>query len=147
MNLLQIGILVFCFIETLNIIILYFKPNSTMGNGVGVFDSYNELIEDPKSTEFIKYLTNWVAGCKLIFIMVGIVVVIFGNYNTQIFTVLALIISILSFYWRLFPAIKRLDKANRISPKGYSKTLNYMIMAFVLGFSIILIIEIFKNLL
>lgn len=147
MNLLQIGILVFCFIETLNIIILYFKPNSTMGNGVGVFDSYNELIEDPKSTEFIKYLTNWVAGCKLIFIMVGIVVVIFGNYNTQIFTVLALIISILSFYWRLFPAIKRLDKSNRISPKGYSKTLNYMIISFVLGFSIILMIEIFKNVL
>jgi hypothetical protein len=144
MNILQIGISVFCFIETLNIIMLYFKPKSKIGNGVGVFNAYHESVKDPKTSEFIHYLVNWVAGAKLIFIMVGIVVVIFGNYNTQLFTTIALIISILSFYWKLFPAIKRLDKKGEISPKGYSKTLNFMILSFVLGFTIILIVEIIR---
>ena len=141
MNILQIGIIVFCFIETLNILILYFKPESTIGNGVGVFNKYHELRNDPKQKEFVDYLVNWVAGAKLIFIMVGTVVVIFGNYYTQLFTVVALIVSILSFYWKLFPAIKRLDQQGEITPKGYHVTLNYMILAFILGFVFILIID------
>lgn len=142
MNLLQIGISVFVFIEFLNIIMLYFMPESKMGNGVGVFNDYLKLKEDNEVNDFVGYLINWVAGAKLIFIMIGIVVVIFGNYNTQLFTVLALIISILSFYWRLFPTIKKLDKKGKINPKGYSKTLNYMILSFVIGFSIILLVSI-----
>jgi hypothetical protein len=143
MNILQIGIIVFVFIEFLNIIMLYFIPESKIGNGVGVFNSYHEVIKDPKTEDFVKYLINWVAGAKLIFIMIGIVVVIFGNHNTQLFTVVALILSILSFYWRLFPTIKKLDKRDEISPKGYSKTLNYMILSFIVGFVVILLVELF----
>lgn len=142
MNILEIGISVFVFIEFLNIMMLYFMPESKMGNGVGVFNDYLELKENKDVNDFVGYLINWVAGAKLIFIMVGIVVVIFGNYNTQLFTVVALIISILSFYWRLFPTIKKLDEAGKINPKGYYKTLNYMILAFVIGFSIILVISV-----
>ena len=138
MNILQIGISVFIFIETLNIIMLYFYPGSKKGNGVGVFKAYEEL----KDNRFVQYLINWVAGTKLIFIMVGLVVVIWGNRETQIFTVVALIISILSFYWRLFPIIKELDQRQEISPQGYYKTLNYMILSFLIGFGIILIIGI-----
>ena len=117
-------------------------PGSKMGNGVGVFNDYHTLNENEDSKEFVGYLINWVAGAKLIFIMIGIVVVIFGNYNTQLYTVVALIISILSFYWRLFPTIKRLDHQEKISPKGYYKTLNYMILSFVIGFFVILIVSI-----
>ena len=142
MNILQIGISVFVFIEFLNIMMLYFMPGSKMGNGVGVFNDYHTLNENEDSKEFVGYLINWVAGAKLIFIMIGIVVVIFGNYNTQLYTVVALIISILSFYWRLFPTIKRLDHQEKISPKGYYKTLNYMILSFVIGFCVILIVSI-----
>ena len=138
MLILQIGISIFIFIEFLNIIILYFQPTSTKGNGIGVFDSYNNIKDENK--EFITYLVNWVAGAKLIFVMVGIVVVIFGNYMTQLFTVVAMIISILSFYWKLFPAIKRLDMKGELTPKGYSKTLNYMIVSFITGFIVILVI-------
>ncbi len=145
MNLLEIGISVFCFIEILNITILYFKPESSIGNGVGVFNKYHELIENPTQKEFVNYLVNWVAGAKLIFIMVGLVVVVFGNYYTQLFTVIALIISILSFYWKLFPAIKKLDKQGEITPKGYYVTLNYMIIAFVFGFAAILVVELVKH--
>jgi len=141
MNILQIGISVFVFIEFLNIMMLYFMPESKMGNGVGVFNDYLELKDNDKVNDFVGYLINWVAGAKLIFIMIGIVVVVFGNYDTQLFTVVALIISILSFYWRLYPAIRKLDKENKISPKGYYKTLNYMIISFVIGFVIVLIIS------
>ena len=142
MNILEIGISVFVFIEFLNIIMLYFMPESKMGNGVGVFNDYFDLKENKEVNDFIGYLINWVAGAKLIFIMIGIVVVIFGNYNTQLFTVVALIISILSFYWRLFPTIKKLDKAGKISPTGYYKTLHYMILSFVIGFVIVLVVSI-----
>ena len=142
MNILQIGISIFVFIEFLNILMLYFMPDSKIGNGVGVFNDYLELKANPEVNDFVGYLINWVAGAKLIFIMIGIVVVVFGNYNTQLFTVVALIISILSFYWRLFPTIKKLDKSNKISPVGYYKTLNYMILSFVIGFIVILIVSI-----
>jgi len=142
MNILQIGIIVFIFIEFLNIMLLYFQPSSRMGNAVGVFNAYEESKNYPKIHIFIGYLINWVAGAKLIFIMVGIVVVLFGNYNTQLFTVIALIVSILSFYWRLFPTIKKLDIDGEITPKGYYKTLNYMILSFIIGFIIVLVISI-----
>jgi hypothetical protein len=142
MNILQIGISVFVFIEFLNIIMLYFMPESKIGNGVGVFNDYLDVKENSEVSDFVGYLINWVAGAKLIFIMIGIVVVVFGNYNTQLFTVVALILSILSFYWRLFPTIKKLDKAGKISPSGYYKTLNYMILSFVIGFIIVLVVSI-----
>ncbi len=144
MNVSQIGILIFIIIECLNVLMLYFKPDSKIGNGVGVFNAYHDSIKEDKTKDFVKYLINWVAGAKLIFIMIGIVVIIFGDDLTQLFTVVALIISILSFYWRLFPTIKKLDKRDEISPKGYSKTLNYMILSFVIGFSIVLLVEIIR---
>lgn len=140
MNILEIGITVFVFIEFLNIVMLYFIPESKKGNGVGVFNDYHQLIANNDVNDFVGYLINWVAGAKLIFIMIGIVVVIFGNYNTQLFTVFALIVSILSFYWRLFPTILKLDKAGKISPKGYSKILNVMILSFIIGFVLVLVI-------
>lgn len=139
MNILQIGILIFTIIETGNIMMLYFMPGSRMGNGVGVFNAWHEVQKDEKYLPIVTYLVNWVAGAKLIFIMIGIVVIIFGNYMTQLFTVIALILSILSFYWRLFPAIKKMDANGQITPAGYSKTLGYMITAFIVGFVIVLI--------
>ena len=141
MNLLEIGILVFVIIEFLNILMLYWNPGSKKGNGVGVFNAYEEAKENTKVFSLIEYLINWVAGAKLIFIMIGIVVIIFGNYYTQLFTVVALIISIASFYFRLFPIIKTLDNKGEITPQGYARTLNYMILSFMAGFVIILIIS------
>ncbi|PAT01352.1 hypothetical protein CI105_07170 [Candidatus Izimaplasma bacterium ZiA1] len=142
MNSLQIGITVFIFIEFLNICILYFQPLSKKGNGVGIFEDYVNLSENDDYKDFVGYLINWVAGAKLIFIFIGIVVVVFGNYNTQLFTVLALILSILSFYWKLYPTIKILDKKGKINPRGYYKTLNYMILTFILGFLTVFLVNI-----
>lgn len=141
MNLLQIGILIFCFIESLNVFILYINPTFKYGNGVGVFNDYHDLSTSPETSDFTNYLVNWVAGTKLIFILVGIVVAIFGNYNVQFYTVIALIVSILSFYYRLYPIIRRLDANGKLTPKGYSKTLNIMIISFLLMFVVIILIE------
>ena len=132
MNILQIGILVFVLIETMNIVTLYFYPGSKKGNGIGVFNSFHRVQEQDK--DFVYYLIYWVAGTKLIFIMLGVVIVVFGNYQTQLYTVLAFIISILSFYWKLYPIIRKLDNKGDISPTGYSKGLFLMILGMILGF-------------
>ncbi|MCK5732490.1 MAG: hypothetical protein KAH13_05700, partial [Tenericutes bacterium] len=78
-------------------------------------------------------------------IMVGIVIIIFGNEKTQLYTVIAFILSILSFYWTLFPTIKKLDKLGQITPKGYSKTLNIMIISFITMFVVVLVIYFYKQ--
>ena len=140
MNILQIGILIFVSIEFLNIATLYFMPSSRIGNGVGVFNALEKSNQDEELKPFVGYLINWVAGTKLIFIMVGIVIIVFGNEKTQLYTVIAFIISILSFYWRLFPTIKKLDKLGQITPKGYSKTLNILIVSFIVMFIAVLVI-------
>lgn len=140
MNILQIVISVFVFIECLNILILYKMPSSKIGNGVGVFNAYHRVSEDKDYQAFVGYLINWVAGAKLIFIMIGVVAIIFGDEKVHLFSVFALILSILSFYWRLFPTIKKLDGMGEITPKGYSKTLNLMIASFLTMFILALII-------
>ena len=140
MNIIEIGILVFSVIETLNVLMLYFSPGMKQGNALGVFKAWDKAQEDEHMKSFVHYMASWVAGAKLIFILVGIVIIIWGNIETQIATAAAMVISISSFFWRLYPAIKKMDKQGQISPKGYSKTLLAMIVAFVLGFSVIFVI-------
>lgn len=143
MNVLQIGILVFIVIEIMNVSILYLKPGSRIGNGVGVFNSYHKAMKDKEYKDFVTYLVNWVAGAKLIFIMLSLVIVFFGNYQTQLFTIFAFIVSISSFYIKLYPIIKKLDKDNQITPVGYHKTLEWMITGMIIGFGVILLINFF----
>ena len=51
-----------------------------------------------------------------------------------------MILSIATYFWKLHPIIKQLDHKNKISPKGYSKTLDLMITGFLIMFSLALII-------
>ncbi len=106
------------------------------------------LGKNQKKTEFhdfIKYLVYWVAGTKLIFICLLVVVVIFGTYEVKIMSLLVLVFSILTFYYKLYPIIKELDKKDLITPKGYSRTLNLMILSFIFTFSLTLIMCIFTK--
>lgn len=141
MNIISIAIILFIILETSNVIILYFKPDSKLGNGVAVFNGWEKSKADPKMHEFVKYLVYWVAGTKLIFIALLLVILFTGGETTKLLSVIALILSILSFYWRLYPIIKNLDKACEITPKGYSKTLSLMIGGFIAVFSLALIIS------
>lgn len=137
---LDIAIIIFCIMELGNVLILYFKPDSKLGNGVAVFDAWKDVKEDKNLDLFAHYMAYWVAGVKLIFIFLLLVVLLTGNETTKIWAVVAMIISIATFFWKLHPIIKKLDSLNKISPKGYSKTLGLMISGFLLMFSTALIL-------
>ena len=134
MNIIQIFITVFIVLETSNVIALYFFPEAKYANSVGVFRAWERSKQDAKTHDFIKYLVNWVAGTKLIFILLLLVILITADERTLIFTAIALVISIASFYWRLFPLIKKMDKNDQIEPNNYSTVLGWLILAIVLGF-------------
>lgn len=137
---LDIAIIIFCIMELGNVLILYFKPDSKLGNGVAVFDAWKDVKEDKNLDLFAHYMAYWVAGVKLIFIFLLLVVLLTGNETTKIWAVVAMIISIATYFWKLHPIIKQLDSLNKISPKGYSKTLGLMISGFLLMFSTALIL-------
>ncbi len=110
MNILSIAILLFLVLEISNVIMLYFTPGTKKGNGLGVFNAYEKSKSDPEIHALIKYLVNWVAGSKLIFIALLIVIIFTADDNTIFFSVIVLILSILTFFWRLFPIIRNMDK-------------------------------------
>ncbi len=134
MDILVIVILLFIILESFNIAFLYFNPGSRKGNGVGVFNAWEKSKSDPEVHQFVRYLVNWVAGTKLIFILLLIVIVITGDEITRMWSVIALILSIFSFYFRLYPFIRQMDAQGQITPKGYSKMLGMMITGMIVVF-------------
>lgn len=141
MKILSIAIIIFILLELSNVIILYFKPDSKLGNGVAVFNAWEKSKSYPEIHSFIEYLVYWVAGTKLIFIVLLIVILFTGSDTTKLLSVVALILSIASFYWKLYPIIKQLDEKNEITPKGYSKTLGIMIGTFITIFCLVLVLS------
>lgn len=145
MDILSIVIVIFLVLETSNVLMLYFTPGTRRGNGLGVFNAYEKSKADPEVHALVKYLINWVAGTKLIFIVLLIVILFTGDSNTRFLSVIALIVSIFTFFWRLYPAIRNLDRAGQITPKGYSKTLGLMIFGFIAAFSVALVLHLIKG--
>ena len=141
MNILLIIIVAFIVLELSNEVLLYFFPQSKKGNGVGVFNAYEKSKQDPEVHRLVKYLVNWVAGTKLIFIALLIVILITGDSTTRYYCMVALVLSISTFYWRLYPIIREMDKNNELTPSGYSKTLGYMIGGFISLFILSLILS------
>ena len=131
LNILSIAIIIFILLESANILTLYFNPGTQKGNGIGVFNAWEKSKSDPEMHQFIRYLVFWVAGSKLIFIALLLVILFTAGESTQLLTVIALIASIASFFWRLYPIIKSLDVEGRIKPSGYSKILAMMIAGFM----------------
>ncbi|MFI3165142.1 MAG: hypothetical protein R3Y45_02580 [Bacillota bacterium] len=140
MNILDISILAFVIMETANVIILYFKPEFRYGNGVAIFNEWEKSKEDETVHLFAKYMANWVAGVKLIFIVLLLVIMLTCENTTKAWAVGVMILSIASYFWKLHPIIKKLDEKNMITPKGYSKTLGKMIAGFMIMFSVALIL-------
>ncbi len=136
MTLLDIALIVFVVLETLNVGLLYRMPGSTMGNAVGVFKAFGKTRGDPGVAAFVDYLISWVAGTKLIFIVLIIGVLIAGSPEIKVYSGIALVFSIMTFYSRLYPALKRMDKEGQLDPRGYSRTLAIMIGGFILVFAV-----------
>lgn len=140
MDILSIAILIFIIMESANVAILYFWPGSRLGNGVAVFNAYFH----PGSEEqrlFTSYLVNWVAGVKLIFIFLLAVILAIGTEQIKLWAVVAMILSIATYFWRLHPTIKKLDAMGCITPKGYSKALGWMISGFLIMFTLALVVH------
>ena len=145
MDILSIAILIFCCMETANVLILYFMPDSKLGNGVAVFDSWHDAKEDSSMELFAQYMAYWVAGVKLIFILLLLVVLFTGSELTKICSVIVMILSIAAYFWQLHPIIKKLDRLGKITPKGYSKTLGMMIGGFLSIFATALYLHFFLS--
>jgi len=139
MSFLLIVTIIFLVLELSNVGTLYFFPESKYSNGVGVFNAWEKSKKDPEIHRLVQYLMYWVAGTKLIFIALLIVILLTGDIVTQWFASLAMVLSIASFYWKLFPLIRSMDADDQITPKNYSKTLGLMIGVFIVMFVLALI--------
>lgn len=131
MNPIKLVTIVFLLLEASNVLTLYFFPASKYANGVGVFNAWENSKRDPELHDFIRYLVNWVAGTKLIFILLLLVILVTLDDEQMILVGIAMVVSIASFFWRLFPLIRRMDRNNQIAPKHYSAVLGWMILAFI----------------
>ena len=136
MNILTIAVVGFLVLEIANVVTLYFFPGSKYANGVGVFKAWEKSKQDPEVHSFVRYLVYWVAGTKLIFIALLIVILLTADDRTLVFSAAALLLSIASFFWRLFPLIRKMDRDTQLDPRNYSAVLGAMISAFILVFLI-----------
>ncbi len=134
LNAITIVTIAFLIMEASNIITLYFFPSSKFANGVGVFKAWEKSKQDPDLHDFVSYLVNWVAGTKLIIILLLIVILLTTRGQSLVFTGIAMAVSIASFFWRLFPLIRKMDRNDQIEPKNYSATLGWMISIFIASF-------------
>ena len=141
MNLVAIAVIGFILLEATNVVALYFFPGSKYANSVGVFKAWEKSKQDPEIHGFVRYLVYWVAGTKLIFVLLLIVILFTADDQTLILTDAALVLSIDSFFWRLFPLIRQMDRDDQIEPKTYSAVLGWMILAFIVVFLVAIVGE------
>jgi len=134
-----ITLIIFIILESLNVICMYCFPESKKGNSISTFNAYEKAKQDPEMFAFVKYLVNWVAGTKFIFILLLVVILVIGSDLVKLVSAIALILSISTFYWKLYPLIKNMDEHNQINPKGYSRTLIKTISAFILMFIVAIV--------
>jgi hypothetical protein len=123
------------------VIALYYFPGSKYANSVGVFKAWEKSKDDPEIHNLIKYLVNWVAGTKVIFILLLITILLTADVQDQYLFGIALVISISTFFWRLFPLIRKMDLEDQIEPKNYSVVLGLMIISMISIFLIATVIS------
>ena len=141
MNMISVVIIGFIVLEATNVVALYFFPGTKYANSVGIFKVWEKSKQDPEMHDFVKYLVNWVAGTKLIFLLLLVVILFTADAQGLFYTGVALVISISSFFWRLFPLIRKMDQDDQIDPKNYSAILGLMISVFVMVFLAALLIS------
>lgn len=136
MIILNIVLAIFIVLEFFNLLVLYFKPSMRQANGLGAFDAWSKSKKDPEIHSLVKYLAYWVAGTKLIIISLLTVILVLAEPTLKIISVGVLVITIGSFYWKMFPVIKRMDKDGHIAPTGYHKTLSAIVAMCMLALAL-----------
>ena len=135
----------FLIMEAANVISLYFLPGSKFANGIGVFKAWEKSKQDPEVHDLVKYLVYWVAGTKVISILLLVVILLTAQGKSLIFAGAVMVVSIATFFWRLFPLIRKMDRSNQIEPKNYSATLGWMILGFILVFLAAVIVTVLSS--
>ena len=138
MSAIQVTLLVFVLIEILSIMELYFMQDRCVFNGASVFSGWEISKEVPEVHGMVRYLVNWVAGMKLIVVGLLSVLVFTAPAQILLYCAIAMVAAISSFFWRLYPQIRKYDQAGLVEPQGRSKKLGIM----VLGLELILITSI-----
>jgi len=111
-------------------------PGSKYANAVGVFSAWEKSKQDPEIHDFVRYLVYWVAGAKLIFLFLLGGIILFGSSDIQRMSLVVLCISTISFYWHLFPLIRKMDQNGQINPKNYTIVIGVMISIFIVFFAL-----------
>ncbi len=145
MNVLDVAIVLFIILELANVLIIYFKPDFKYGNAVSVFKHWGNSQSDEKSRLFSKYMANWVANSKAIFVVLLFIILLFADDTTKFWVSIALIPSISLYYVSLHPIMKKLDAMDEIVPKGYSKVLLAMITSFIILFTVAIVVYACNN--
>ena len=122
-------------LECSNVAALYFAPGSRRANAMGVFTAWEKSKADPEVHDLVRYLVSWVAGTKLIFLALLVVILTTAPATTRTLAGVVLAASIATFFWRLFPLARRIDAAGGLTPRGYSKTLGLMIAGMIVLFT------------
>lgn len=130
----KIVLLAFIVLEVSNVVTLYFFPGSKRANAVGVFSAWEKSKQTSEVHDLIRYLVYWVAGTKLIFLFLLGLIVAFADLNLQRLSLIALALATLTFYWRLFPLARKMDREGHIQPKNYSLILGGMILIMIVLF-------------
>jgi hypothetical protein len=130
MNAIQVSFLVVLAIEVLSVLELYFMQDKAVFNGVSIFSGWDISKEVPEVHELIRYLIHWVAGVKLIVIGLLLVLALTAPTQTLIYAGVMLILAISSFFWRMFPTIRKHDRAGLIEPRGRSQMVGMMVLGF-----------------
>jgi hypothetical protein len=142
MTFLQVFLLVFAFIETLNVLELYFYQDKAMFNGLSIFTAWETSKQTPEVHDLIRYLLNWLAGVKLIVIGLLVVIALTAPEQTLVLVAIVLVLTVASFYWRLHPMLREMDKKGLIKPSGRSKQLALMLSTLELGFVAAVLVQV-----
>ena len=136
MLVLDITLALFILLEVANVLALYYNPTLKQANAMGVFNAWERSKKDAETHHLVRYLTYWVAGSKLIFLSLLIVILFTAAPTLKILAVGTLVLSISAFYYKMYPLIKQMDARHELSPSGYAKTLGTMIAVFMFALSI-----------
>lgn len=143
MSAIQVTLLVIMAVEILSVLELYFMQDRCIFNGVAMFKVCAEARENPDLFGLVRYLVNWVAGIKLIVIGLIAVIVFTAPEQTILLAALSMVITIASFFWRMFPAARFFDEMGQIEPKGRSKMLGAMVIGLEFCLVASIVIEVF----
>lgn len=126
----------FVLLEISNAYVLFFFPESSKVHGMGMFPAWQKAKEDPNIHNLLRYFTFWVAGSKLIMSALMVIILVWGGDKLLVITSFALVISMLPFYFGLFPTMKKIDENGQVEPSGFSYQLAFTITALILSFLI-----------